>query len=243
MSKFVGSVGDLSLRQVNFSIDLAITSRHFIMEGHSASPLTMSQSKISKRKGLPKRLPKEQERLLFAHEKYRDIYWGGPSQKVVFPTLNHTRTLSLYTGIQTKAGLAALDDKSYWFNHASCVRYGHSYIREFGEARSKEKVSHMTADFGAPTRESVVLEDVQEELRSAVSDTKPSPLEAEEAVHTDMNMSFGEEDDPMFLSEEEDEAGPVVDMREMERRCRLRYPDRVKRSCRLRRCSFRSQCI
>ena len=98
---------------------------------------TEVQSEISKRKGLPKKLPKEQEYLFFAHKKYRDIYNGKASQKVKFPTLNHTRTLLLYTGTQTKAGLAALDDKSYWFDHERCVCYSHSCIRKFEEAQAK----------------------------------------------------------------------------------------------------------
>ena len=181
---------------------------------------------ISKRKSLPKRLPKEQERLFFAHKKYKDIYFGGPSQKVVFPTFNHTKTLSLYTGIQTKAGLAALNYKSYWFRHASCIHYGHYYIQEFEEMQSKEKIMHAPANSFAPAKEFIRLEHMQEEVRSAVSDTELSPSEAKNATHNEMDVSFGE-DDPMILIEEEDDVGSIVDMWEMKRRYRLRYSDHV----------------
>lgn len=88
-------------------------------------------SHIAKKKGIPKKLPGDQEDLLFSHQRYMDVYFGRVSgDKVNYPTIAATRTLGLYTGIQLKAGLSRLDDKSYWINPAARLSYGHYMIRE-----------------------------------------------------------------------------------------------------------------
>lgn len=94
---------------------------------------TEPKNEVCKKKGIPRNLPAEEDRLAFAHDNYRNVYFGGPTSKVSFPTINKTKKLALYTGIATKAGLAPLDDKSYWFNAAACIRYGHYCIQDFEE--------------------------------------------------------------------------------------------------------------
>lgn len=86
---------------------------------------------IAKKKGIPKKLPGDQEDLLFSHQRYMDVYHGRVSgDRVNYPTIAATRTLGLYTGIQVKAGLSRLDDKSYWINAGARLSYGHYMIRE-----------------------------------------------------------------------------------------------------------------
>jgi hypothetical protein len=88
-------------------------------------------SHIAKKKGIPRKLPGDQEDLLFSHQRYMDVYHGRVSgDKVNYPTIAATRTLGLYTGIQVKAGLSRLDDKSYWINAAARLSYGHYMIAE-----------------------------------------------------------------------------------------------------------------
>jgi len=172
-----------------YSIQLkrAIVVKHHNLK-KAATGKTKAQSEISKRKGLPKKLPKEQEHLFFVHKKYRDIYNG---EKVKFPTLNHTKMLLLYTGTQTKAELAALDDKSYWFDHERCVRYGHSCIQKFEEAQAK--LGQPVPAIFTPTNELTLLEPTSSLLETEypLSDTE------EDAFHK-MAVTL-EENNPMIL--------------------------------------------
>ena len=186
-----------------YSIQL---KRDIVVKHHNlkkaATGKTEAQFKISKRKGLPKKLPKEQERFFFAHKKYRDIYNGEAFQKVKFPTLNPTRTLLLYTGTQTKAGLAALDDKSYWFNHERCVRYGHSCIQKFEKVQAK--LRQLVPAISTPTDQPTLLK-----LTSSLLKTKYPLSNTEEDAFHEMVVTL-EEDDPMVLFEED--VGSVVAM-------------------------------
>jgi hypothetical protein len=120
------------LRPKMYSIKLAgeLVTEHHNLKKKAKGKFELV-TEIGKKKGLPKNLPNEEDRLAFQHDNYRNIYFGGPTQKVSFPTINKTKTLALYTGVATKAGLAPLDDKSYWFNAASCLRYGHYYIKSY----------------------------------------------------------------------------------------------------------------
>lgn len=120
------------LRPKMYSIKL---SEEMVMPHHNKKKDAMGKKEkkreISKRKGLPHNLPLEKDRLLFAHQEYKDIYLGKAPGKVTFPLIRHTKNLALYTAVQTKAGLASLDDKSFWPNAASCLRYGHYWIDTF----------------------------------------------------------------------------------------------------------------
>lgn len=132
------------LRSKTYSIKL----ERPIMEPHpnkkkAARGKRVPKGHIAKKKGIPKRLPDDQD-LLFGHKAYREIYYGGTGPAVRFPTISHTKRLALYTAVQTKAGLARLDDKSYWFNAASCLRYGHWRIAKI--ARKLERPNYTRAE-------------------------------------------------------------------------------------------------
>jgi DNA polymerase type B, organellar and viral. len=135
------------LRPKMYSIWL---TREIEMKHHNPKKAVMGKKQlkveISKRKGLPKHVPKEQERLFFSHESYRKVYFGTKGNKISFPTLNHTKTLGLFTGIVTKKGLQALDDKSFWFNAATCLRYGHYWIETYLSEYNQHKEAEQWAD-------------------------------------------------------------------------------------------------
>ncbi len=137
----------VNLRPKMYSVKLMwdIIVRHHNAK-KAAAGKTEPTGEITKKKGIPRNLPDEKDRLVFQHDNYKAVYFGGPTQKVSFPTINKTKTLSLYTGVQTKAAIAPLDDKSYWFNPASCVRYGHYHIEAYEqwlESRMGEDVDSM----------------------------------------------------------------------------------------------------
>lgn len=132
---------------------------------------------VAKKKGLPRSLPAEQERLHFSHESYRRIYFGGPTRKVEFPTLNHTKKLALYTGVTCKAGLAPLDDKLYWFNPASCLPYGHYFISQFEKrmARLRDEeamVENLLQQAGKEDHPGLTQEVQDSIIRSLMEDDK-----------------------------------------------------------------------
>lgn len=120
------------LRPKTYSIKLAtkLINKHHNIKKAKAGKLEPVDH-IAKKKGIPKRLPDEADRLLFGHEKYKDVYYGEAGGRVCFPTIHHTKKLALYTAVQTKAALASLDDKSFWFNPATCIRYGHWKVHKW----------------------------------------------------------------------------------------------------------------
>jgi len=132
------------LRSKTYSILLSrpMTVKHHNKKKAAAGKRVLKDH-IAKKKGIPKKLPADQDRLLFGHESYRDMYFqGGRGGKVTFPTISHTKKLALYTGVMVKAGLSNLDDKNYWINPATCMRYGHWRIRRYTKKLAKQFISH-----------------------------------------------------------------------------------------------------
>lgn len=127
------------LRSKTYSI---LLSRPMTVVHHNKKKAAMGKTTkkdhIAKKKGIPKKLPADQDRLLFGHESYRDLYFqGGRGGRVTFPTISHTKKLALYTAVMVKAGLSNLDDKNYWINAAVCMRYGHWRVHRYAKKLRK----------------------------------------------------------------------------------------------------------
>jgi hypothetical protein len=77
---------------------------------------------IGKRKGVPKSVP-------LHHADYIAVLTGGKAKKKTITSISHDpKNLQLITCKQQKLVLSACDDKSYYLNHLSCLRYGHRDI-------------------------------------------------------------------------------------------------------------------
>lgn len=159
---------------------------------------TELKAEVAKKKGLPRSHPEEDR--LFSHQAYKSIYLGGPSEKITFPTINKTKTLALYTGVTTKAGLTPLDDKSYWMNAAVCLRYGHHFIESFEKAYLDEVLheailfNEKQADKEAIEREANrLMKEMELETNVYFSDIDPGYPQYEVSEFSDF--------DPFFISD------------------------------------------
>lgn len=78
-----------------------------------------------KQKGIP-------DKVEYTHKDYVDTFFGVKEPgNVLFTSFQHTKTLAVRTEVMQKKGIVPVDDKSFWFNANSCVRYGHPYIDEW----------------------------------------------------------------------------------------------------------------
>lgn len=142
-SKGIPILEAVFLRSKTYSIKLSapIVERHHNKK-KAAMGKTVPKDHIVKKKGIPRRLPDDQNRLLFGHESYADIYYqGGKGKPVRFPSISHTKKLALYTAVCSKAGLSNLDDKNYWLNAAVCLRYGHWRAKKYAKKLLKPELS------------------------------------------------------------------------------------------------------
>jgi hypothetical protein len=87
------------------------------------------QYAYSKMKGIPEKARKEDvEGSSITHEDYMNVFCGGIMPSVSFWRLGHDSKLNIRTLEVNKSGLSAADDKSYYFDSATCLRHGHAGI-------------------------------------------------------------------------------------------------------------------
>lgn len=92
----------------------------------------------SKKKGIPEsafiEVPCEgigpSHRRTLKHSDYVRAIFGESSADVHFATIEHDKQFNVRSDPKRKKGLAGGDTKSYYFDHASCVRYGHKHIKD-----------------------------------------------------------------------------------------------------------------
>lgn len=193
ITEFVG------LRPKMYSLQLQhpmVTPHHNLRK--KAKGKTELKAEVAKKKGLPRSHPEEDR--LFSHQAYKNVYLGGPSERITFPSINKTKTLSLYTGITTKAGLTPLDDKSYWMNAAVCLRYGHYFIETFEKASLEEALHdailfHERQDEKEANQREVerLMKELELETRVYLSDIDP--------VYPQYEVSKFSDFDPFFISD------------------------------------------
>ena len=117
----------ICLRPKMYSIELwgELVTRH-----HNAKKAAMGKkekvSEISRKKGIPMRVN-------IAHQRYRDTYFGAEVEKVDFVKIGRTKDLALRTLKEFKAGISSSDDKSFWFDASTVMRYGHYFIKHWKE--------------------------------------------------------------------------------------------------------------
>lgn len=108
---------------------------------------TSFKGEICKKKGIHKRLPGDMEKEYFCFDEYQRVFDGGEARSLAFASITHTKEFLLQTTMQTKIGLAPLDDKSYWFNSRCNVRYGHYLIKEYEDHMARLKEEDMLSEF------------------------------------------------------------------------------------------------
>lgn len=127
IAEFVG------VRPKMYSIRLArdVALPHHNPKKRAAGKTSVS-IKISRRKGLPRSLPADKERQYFSHARYKEIFSGNSKADVIsFSTINKTKQLALFSGVQSKRSISLGDDKKYYFNGVSSLPYGHYWIKEY----------------------------------------------------------------------------------------------------------------
>lgn len=183
----------VALRPKMYSVQLA---HPIVMPHHNLKKKAMGKlelkTEIAKKKGLPRSHPEEDR--LFAHEAYRNVYLGGPSERISFPTINKTKTLSLYTGITSKAGLTPLDDKSYWLNAAVCIRYGHHFIKDFESHSFELRTTEMILDNEKDDQKKAIDRETERIMKELELDTL---MGMEEDLYPDYLVR----DDPFLLTD------------------------------------------
>jgi hypothetical protein len=75
----------------------------------------------ARRKGIPRVVALQ-------HRDYLKAFYGGRGEDVTFQRIDHNKRLRLETRQQNKLGINACDDKSYYLDAFTCLRYGHYLI-------------------------------------------------------------------------------------------------------------------
>lgn len=138
----------LALRPKMYSVTL---TRPMVVPHHNKKKQAMGKTsfkgEICKKKGIHKRLPGDMEKEYFCFDEYQRVFDGGEARSLAFASITHTKEFLLQTTMQTKIGLAPLDDKSYWFNSRCNVRYGHYLIKEYEDHMARLKEEDMLSEF------------------------------------------------------------------------------------------------
>ncbi len=115
----------ICLRPKMYSLELwgeLVTKHHNVKKAAMGKKEKVSE--ICRKKGIPMRVN-------IAHQQYRDTYFGAEVQKVGFVKIGRTKDLALRTLQEYKVGISGNDDKSFWFDASTVMRYGHSFIKEW----------------------------------------------------------------------------------------------------------------
>lgn len=157
---------------------------------------TLSKKEHSKRKGIP-------ESIEIRHKEYVDTYFGDAGiKKLSFPTISHTKELRLRIQLNTKRGIAFLDDKSFWFNAASCLRYGHYSIAAWKILDIGQPHSILTMD--APPDAVPVSDDDDDGDDGRITpedvliDQMLQEMELEEQIRDERMMTLPGDDYPLY---------------------------------------------
>jgi hypothetical protein len=87
-----------------------------------------------KKKGIPEKatVPAEgpTQRRKLDHDDYVKALFGESSLDVDYSVIEHDKSFNVRTAAKRKKGIAGGDTKSYYLDHATCVRHGHKYIKD-----------------------------------------------------------------------------------------------------------------
>lgn len=98
----------------------------------------------NKAKGIPGKAVNDKTKKRICHDDYMRALEGGELESVTFNAICHDKTFRLQTKKISKVGLSACDDKSYYFDATSSLRYGHYMIGE-REKEAEQNLKHLEA--------------------------------------------------------------------------------------------------